>query len=230
MLVIVLCQAIRLMHPMAPFITEELFHILKEQLQGLTLQHASDPYTQECIRALQSPACLVAPFPQVIRSSDLNPEIDQTFALMEQVVYTIRNIRGEMKLSPGTATDVYIIGQADDLDWQIVQSNIHLIAALVRTQKIEVLTSNPKLGFTCTGAYHALKIILPLPEEMLKQELQRLSKERDKLSVSLEKLRTQLANIDFVSRAPAHLIEKQQQQLAQGERELEEILRKLHSF
>jgi valyl-tRNA synthetase len=230
MLVIVLCQAIRLMHPMAPFITEELFHILKEQLEGVTIQPHSDPYTQECIRALKSAACLIAPFPQVIRESDLNPEIDQTFALMEQVIYTIRNIRGEMKLSPGTATDVYFIGKADDPDWQTVQSNIHMIAALVRTQKIEVLTAEPKLGFTCTGVYHALKIILPLPEELLKQELQRLTKEQDKLNASLEKLRTQLANPDFVSRAPAQLIEKQQQQLAQGEKELEEISRKLQSF
>jgi valyl-tRNA synthetase len=228
--VIVLCQAIRLMHPMAPFITEELFHILKEQFQGLTIVPNSDPYTQECLHALKSAACLVAPFPQIIRSSDLNPEIDQTFALMEQVIYTIRNIRGEMKLSPGTTTDVYIIGHADDSEWQVVQSNIHLIAALVRTQKIEVLTTEPPLGFSCTGVYHSLKIILPLPEELLKQELLRLTKEKDKLNLSLEKLRAQLANLEFINRAPAQLIEKQQQQLAQGEKELQEISHKLQSF
>lgn len=227
-LVIVLCQAIRLMHPMAPFITEELFHILKEHLEGLTLHSHSDTYTQECIRALQSAACLVAPFPQVIQESNL--EIEQTFALMEQIIYTIRNIRGEMKLPPSTATDVYIIGQPDDSNWQTVQSNIHMIAALVRTQKVEALIVEPKLGFTCTGVYHSLKIILPLPEELLKQELQRLTKEQDKLNVSLEKLRTQLANPDFVNRAPAQLIEKQQQQLTQSEKELEEIFQKLQSF
>lgn len=230
MLVIVLCQIIRLMHPMAPFITEELFHILKEQLEGVTIHPYSDSYTQECIHALQSASCLVASFPQVIHESDLSPEVDQTFALMEQVIYTIRNIRGEMKLSPSTATSVYIIGNSDDPDWQTVQSNIHMIAALVRTQKIEVLTTEPKLGFTCTGVYHSLKVVLPLPEELLKQELQRLTKEKDKLNASLDKLRAQLTNSDFTSRAPAQLIEKQQQQLAQGEKELEEISRKLQSF
>jgi valyl-tRNA synthetase len=230
LLVIVLCQIIRLMHPMAPFITEELFHILKERLQGLSLIPQSDPYTQESIRALQSAACLVAPFPQVMRPSDLNAEIDQAFALMKEVIYTIRNIRGEMKLSPGTATDIYIIGHPHDPDWQTVQSNAHVIAALVRTQKIEVLTIEPPLGFTCTGVYHALKMILPLPEELLKQELLRLTKEKDKLTASLEKLRTQLANPEFVSRAPTQLIEKQQQQLAQGEKELQEITRQLQSL
>lgn len=230
LLVIILCQAIRLMHPMAPFITEELFHVLKEQFQGLTLHPSSDPYTQECIHALKSTACLVAPFPQVVRESDLNVEIDQTFALMEQVVYTIRNIRGEMKLSPGAATDVYIIGKGEDPDWQIIHSNSRLISSLIRTQKIEVLTVEPKLGFTCTGVYHGVKIILPLPEELLKQELQRLEKEKEKLGTSLEKLKTQLANEEFVSKAPPQLIEKQRQQLAQGEKELEEIVNKLGSF
>lgn len=230
LLVIVLCQAIRLMHPMAPFITEELFHALKEQFQGLKPSSHCDPYTSECVHALQKQACLVAPFPQVIRPADMNPEIDQAFALMEQIIYSVRNIRGEMKLSPGTATDIYIIGNADDPDWQIIESNTLMISALIRTQKIFVLTQEPSLGFTSTGVYHSLKIIIPLPEELLKQELLRLTKEKEKLTTSLEKLKVQLENPDFVSKAPPQLIEKQQQQLAKGEIELQEISRKLQSF
>jgi valyl-tRNA synthetase len=234
LLVIVLCQAIRLMHPMAPFITEELFHILKEQLQGVEFNGndngGTDPYTRECIRALQSPACIVAPFPQVMRASDLNPEVEQAFALMEQVIYTIRNIRGEMKLSPGTATDVYILGQQDDPDWQTVEANALMIAALVRTQKVVVQTQEPALGFSCTGVCRGLKILLPLPAELLQQELVRLNKEKEKTSAHLDKLRTQLGHPEFVSRAPAQLIEKQQQQLAQVEKELQEINQKLQVF
>jgi valyl-tRNA synthetase len=230
LLVIILCQAIRLIHPMAPFITEELFHILKEKLQGAELSSRSDPYTQECIQALQNSACMIAPYPKVIRPSDMNPKIDQTFALMEEVIYTIRNIRGEMKLSPGTATDIYIIGKVDDPDWQTIQTNTLMIAALVRTQKVFVQTKDPLLGFSCTGICRSLKIILPLPEDLLKQELLRLTKEKDKLNVTLEKLRTQLANRDFVNKAPAPLIQQQRQQLDQGEKELHEIVCKLQSI
>jgi len=228
LLAIILCQAIRLIHPVAPFITEELFHLLKEQLVGGGENVAtSDPYTIECIHALSSAACLVAPFPQGIRSSDANPEIDQTFSVMKQVIYTIRNIRGEMKLSPGTATDIYIIGEADDPDRQTVQSHLHIIEALIRAQKIEIQRSEPFLGFACTGVYRSLKIILPLPKELLNQERLRLAKEKDKLTLSLDKLRHQLTNPNFVQRAPLELIEKQREQLAQGERELEGIIKKL---
>lgn len=230
LLVIVLCQAIRLIHPIAPFITEELFQIMKERLKGIELTPNADPYTQECVQALQSAACLVAPYPQILRETDQNPAVEAAFALMEQVVYTIRNIRGEMKLPPGAATDVYIIGQPEDRDWKVIQDNTQLISALVRTQKIVVETAEPTLGFVCTGVCRSLKIILPLPEELLKQELIRLEKEKEKLTVSLEKLRTQLGNPEFVGKAPAQLIEKQRQQLAHGEKELEEITKKIKTL
>jgi valyl-tRNA synthetase len=227
LLVIVLCQAIRLIHPMAPFITEELFHILRNRLEGIEQTQDIDPYTAECIAALQSSACISAPYPKVIRESDLNPQIDQTFALMEQVVYTIRNIRGEMKLTPGVATDVYIVGQAQDPQFQIVKDNLSIISALVRTRRVEAVTDEPNAGFTSTGVHNALKIMLPLPEELLKQEMARLSKEKEKLEVNLEKTRQQLSNPDFVSRAPSQLIEKQKNQMLQLEKEIAEINLKL---
>ena len=120
---IVLCQAIRLMHPMAPFITEELFHIMKERFKGI--EHL--PESRSLYSGMRSgPSKLrmhCCPYPQALRETDLNPAAEAAFALMEQVVYTIRNIRGEMKLPPGAATDVYIIGQAEDPDWKVIQDN-----------------------------------------------------------------------------------------------------------
>lgn len=227
LLVIVLCQAIRLMHPMAPFITEELFHALKEQLPNTELLATADPYTQECVKALNAPACIVAAYPLVISENDINPQIDQAFDLMEQIIYTIRNIRGEMKLPPGMATDVFIIGSVNDPEWSIVKENFGMISALVRTNKVEVLTEEPKIDFGCTGVCHAFKIVLPLPQDMLKQEKTRLLKEKGKLTVSLEKINTQLSNREFVSKAPAQLIEKLHSQQKQTENELKEISLKL---
>jgi valyl-tRNA synthetase len=230
LLLIVLCQALRLMHPMAPFITEELFHALKEQLQGTELLPTADAYTQECVKALQAPACIVAAYPLVISENAINPQIDQAFDLMEQIVYTIRNIRGEMKLPPGMSTDVYIIGAVNDPEWNIVKENQGMIGALVRTNKVELLNSEPALDFGCTGVCHALKIILPLPQDMLKQEKSRLIKEKEKLIVALDKIALQLNNSEFVSRAPAPLIEKMQNQQRQTEKELQEIQAKLETL
>lgn len=227
LLVIVLCQAIRLMHPMAPFITEELFHALKEQLDGAELTKESDPYTQECVTALTHPACIATIYPLVICESDINPQIDQAFELMEQIVYTIRNIRGEMKLPPGMSTDVYIIGDSAHPEWHIVKENSGIIGALIRTEKVEVLKEEPEIDFGCTGVCGHLKIILPLPTTMIVQEKARLEKEKEKSTLNLEKISSQLANSEFVNRAPAQLIEKLQHQKNQTENELAAINLKL---
>ena len=235
LLVIVLCQAIRLIHPMAPFITEELFQVLKKRLEikvtglktGENRVRKIDPYTAECIEALQREACAVSAYPQVIREDDINPVIDQTFDLVERVVYTIRNIRGEMKLPPGAATDVHIIGSAIDPNFALISSNKAIISALVRTNNISMHTEEPRTGFACTGIVDALKILIPLPEQMLQQEKVRLAKEKDRLVVNLERIKGQLSNTEFVRNAPAQLIEKQKQLLGQSEKDLVEILSKL---
>lgn len=230
LLVIVLCQAIRLIHPMAPFITEELFQLLKERFKDVRVGSKVDPYTAETIKALQSPACIVAPYPQVVRESDLNPAIEESFDLIEKVVYTIRNIRGEMKLPSNVATDVHIMGTAEDPHYRMINDHRHIIGALVRTNAIEMHLSEPRLGFASTGVFNKMKIAIPLPEELLKQEKARLSKEKERLESSIEKARHQLSNQEFVSNAPVQLVEKHKSQLQQAEREWKEVCAKLEGL
>lgn len=228
LLLIVLSQAIRLIHPMAPFITEELFQLLKESFGSADAENGVDPYTVEVIKAFKAPACMKAPYPQVVRESDINPDIDNTFAQVEKIVYAIRNIRGEMKLPPGALTDVYIVGQPAQT--QLIEDNKGIVCALVRTGKMEFHTEEPSLGFTSTGMVDTVKIVIPLPEEMIKQEKQRLEKEKDRLTASIEKMSLQMDNQEFVQNAPAQLVEKNRKTLEQNKRELEEITSKLGSF
>jgi valyl-tRNA synthetase len=228
LLVIILCQAMRLLHPMAPFITEELFQQLKTRFAGIQEKPNTDPYTKECIQALNQTACIVSAYPKVIREADINPAIDNTFDLVERVVYAIRNMRGEMKLPPGMVTAVHIVSDANDPNYRIISSNTGIINALVKTSGIELHTQEPKLGFASATVVDSLKILLPLPEQMLQQEKTRLAKEKEKLESNLEKIQVQLNNTDFVKNAPPQLIEKQQQLLKQTQSELLEIKSKLN--
>lgn len=230
-LVIVLGQAMRLLHPMAPFITEELFQKLKERLDGIGLQVGIDPYTDETIRALTSEACAVAPYPKVVREKDINPTINAAFDLVERAIYTIRNIRGEMGLPPGTSTEVHFVSSKDDAALKMLSDNRGIIEALIRTHKIEFHTEGePVIGFTSIGVLDSVKIMIPLPAEMLEREKNRLVKEQDRLTTAIDKLKKQLENRDFVERAPAQLLEKQREQLSQGEKELVQVTSKLNSF
>ncbi|MBA3957751.1 MAG: valine--tRNA ligase [Parachlamydiaceae bacterium] len=230
LLVIILCQAVRLIHPMAPFITEELFSLLQTRLNGVQESSNTDPYTKECISALLCKSCIVAPYPQVIRDADMNASIEETFDLVERVVYTIRNIRGEMKLPPGTSTKVYIIGSSNDPHLKMLDTHKAIVESLVRTNGVEVLSSEPKTTFASSGMVESLKILIPLPEQMIEQEKTRLSKEQDRLVTNVDRMRKQLSNPEFLQNAPAALIEKHSQQLCQAEAELSSVRAKLSAL
>jgi valyl-tRNA synthetase len=227
LLVIVLSNAIRLLHPVAPFITEELFQHLKKRLDGIKISKHLDPYTEETIHAMLSPACIVSPFPKVIRPQDINQEAKESFNLIEAIVYTIRNIRGEMKLPPGEATDVHIVGSSSDPRYQIIKENTGMISSLVRTKSIQMHTTEPHVGFSCTGFVSEMKIMIPLPPERVTKEKERLTKESERLKGFIEKMRSQLSNQEFLDKAPEALIEKQSESLKQAERDFKEVQHKL---
>ena len=229
LLVIMLCQAIRLLHPMAPFITEELFQKLKERLAGVSLLD-TDPYTKEAAQALQSPACMTAAFPKVVREEDLNPAIDTAFDLVERAVYTIRNIRGEMKLPPSALTDLHFYAPEGDPHLTAIRENQGIIRALIRTPTLELHTEAPHLPFASVGVVDTVKIFVPIPEELFHREQNRLLKEQERLIAAANKARAQLGNQEFLAKAPQNLVEKHQQALAQTEQELASVNAKLTSM
>ena len=228
-LTIVLSNALRLIHPIAPYITEELFKRLQDCFSGVTEEEGADSYTADLVQALHSKACMVAPFPQVHEDLGIDELAEKSFQQVSDLVYTIRNIRGEMKLTPGQATDVFIVGEEGEyLD--LIRENETLVRALVRVNAFQITDQEPDLGFACTGVLGSLKVVLPLPAEMREREQKRLLKEQEKLQKNLEKVEKQLSNTAFVERAPKELIEKQRLLLSGTQAELEEISEKLASL
>ncbi len=227
LLLTILLQAIRLIHPMAPFITEELFQLLKERFNNLTTTGSTDPLTQEAITALSAKACIVAPYPQPIEKQWINESVAQAFSLIAQVVYTIRNIRGEMNIPPKTETEVHIVGMENSVQYPLVKQNRAIIEALVKTQSIKFHNNDPQFDFASFGIVENLKVIIPMPKELVQQEAIRLEKEKERLEKQQVKIKNQLDNENFVSKAPKELIDKTKSQLEQIEKELVEVTAKL---
>ncbi|MCB1180402.1 MAG: valine--tRNA ligase [Chlamydiia bacterium] len=223
LLVIVLCNSICLLHPMAPFITEELFFLLKSRFSDLDLQKDVDPYTIELAEALKHPACAVAPYPKVIREKDIHPEIEKMFSLMEEIVYAIRNIRGEMKVPPHMATAIYIVAPKNSLESLIATENSDFIRSLVKTNEVEITDRMPELSFSSTTMVKTLKIVVSLPEELREKELKRLAKEREYLIEQIRRLKVQLSNPQFLEKAKPELVSKQEEQLLHSLEKLKQL-------
>lgn len=222
LLVIVLLNSIRLLHPMAPFITEELFQNLKNQFPHLAKEN-TDPYTEAAVEALLSPACVVAPYPKSIRPSDMLPEVEKRFATLEKIIYTVRNIRGEMKIPPQVATDVYLVGPG-------LEEELRIIRALVKADKVELISQAPDLIFYATGIVEEFTVIVPLPKELAEKERGRLEKELEKATQNSQRVEKLLSNPDFLEKAKPDLIEKQRELLAQSRQAQEEIQAKLNQL
>lgn len=226
-LLVVLCNAIRLMHPMAPFITEELFQILKSKFGDVAQDQTQDPYMLETIQALKSPACIVTAYPTLIRQSDIDQEIEKTFQFMEQLLYAIRTIRAQMQLPPSAATDLIIVANPLDPDLVIVKENQGMLQALVRLHSISFCEEVKPIPCSAEAMLANLKLIIPLPEEMREKEKIRLVKERDKLLQQQNQAAKQLGDSNFVEKAPPALVQKIQSTLNQAEKELIEVMKKL---
>jgi valyl-tRNA synthetase len=224
-LLVVLCNAVRLLHPMAPFITEELFQLLKKQF---AFSETKDPYTQETLQALQSPACIVAPYPKVIRQIDIDSDIEAEFTSVDQLVHAIRNIRAEMQIPPGTPTALHLVGPQKRLHF--AEKHQGILKSLVRLESLSFAEKEAPLPFASSTTIEDLRLIIPLPSEMREKEKARLLKEREKLIELQNGARIKLGNQEFVQKAPPQLVEKLQHNLQQAEKDLFEIAQKLEKL
>lgn len=225
-LIIVLLQSLCLLHPMAPFITEELYQLLKKRIGALKEDTTLDLYTQNAIKALNAKACTVAPYPVALKIED-QEQIQGSFDLVGKAVYAIRNLRGEMQIPPAEVTDIYFIGPENDSHLSLIKNNEGIIKALVRVKSIHYLPKEPELTLSSHQAVENFTIVIPLPTALIKQEKARLAKEENRLTYHIEKIGKQLSSDDFVKRAPKELVLENQNNMDKAKKDLLEIQRKL---
>lgn len=212
MLTILLSAIVRLLHPLAPFVTEELFQRLKTQFGS-------------ALKEFEAPACMLAPFPSCIYEKQIDSSVEKTFDFLNQVVYALRNIRAEMQLPPHLEIDLYVKAPSHHPDKECLFKHESFIRALVRLKEVRPMTD--EIAFSATAVVGALTLIVPLPDEFREKERVRLNKERDKLIAQDNRIRQQLANAEFMEKAPQALVEKFQSNLQNIEKELAETMREL---
>jgi valyl-tRNA synthetase len=230
LLLIALLSTIRLLHPMTPFITEELFSLVKAKFGKATPKGKIDSYTEEAIAALQAKACALSTYPRVLREQDMSASTEETFLFLDEVLRVIRNIRAEMQLPPSSSTDVWIIAPKGDSQRRVLEENQTILGALVKIRSLEFLEKGKEASFSAKKKIGSLEIEIPLPEELKEKEKTRLLKEQEKVQKQHESLSAKLKEPEFLQKAPQEILSKMKAQVEQLELQLKDILGKLAAF
>lgn len=198
----ILQQVLILLHPVMPFVTEEIWQQL--------------PQTDDTI--------LKARFPE-IDSRRLDPEAERQMDLLMEVVSGIRNIRGEMNVSPALRVDVVCLC-AQGADKRLLQHCSGLVSELARLGTLQIGSpgevQKPRMaaGAVARGVevYVLLRDILDFDSES-----KRLDKEITKLEKEFTLSQKKLSNEDFLQKAPADVVEKEREKGVRLHAKLEKI-------
>jgi valyl-tRNA synthetase len=197
-LIRVLETVLRLLHPVAPFITAELWNTVAV-VAGRKAEGSSDTVA-------------TAAYPQA-QPERIDPESDAWMARLKAVVAASRSLRSEMGLSPAERVPLQAIGDAD-----FIGQAGPLIKALAKLSEVQLFTDEAAFAqasamspvVVASGVRLALHVQIDVAAERA-----RLSKEMTRLSGEIAKAQAKLGNETFVGRAPAAVVEQERARVAE---------------
>ena len=189
-LVRVLETILRLLHPIMPFITEELWQVVAPLANAKTAD-----------------SIMLAAYPQADKEKIVQTAFDKMAALKD-LVEEVRKLRGEMGIAPNVKAPLFVEGSAE------LEGLLKYLPSLTRLTEAKLVDSLPEAEdapvAVCNGARLMLKVEIDKAAETA-----RLSKEAEKLQKALDKLNAKLSKPGYVDKAPAHLVEKDKAELAE---------------
>ncbi|WP_282822608.1 valine--tRNA ligase [Neisseria subflava] len=191
-LVRVLETILRLLHPIMPFITEELWQVVAPLANAKTAD-----------------SIMLAAYPQADKEQIVQTAFDKMAALKD-LVEEVRKLRGEMGIAPNVKAPLFVEGSAE------LEGLLKYLPSLTRLTEAKLVDSLPEAEdapvAVCNGARLMLKVEIDKAAETA-----RLSKEAEKLQKALDKLNAKLSKPGYTEKAPAHLVEKDKADLAELE-------------
>lgn len=204
-LIHVLDQILKLLHPLMPFITEEIW----QRTTKLTNENGG--------------SIMLSAYPQV-NQEFLNDDIEEELEWVKSAIQAIRTIRSEMSISPGKLIPLFMRNVSPELQ-ERVEKYQHTLKALSKLTQINYLSSEEKPPVSATAVLGDIELLIPMADLIDKEaELARLAKEVAKLDKDISLAEGKLNNPKFADKAPAEIIAKEQEKLAQARQAKEKLL------
>ena len=201
----VLIDALKLLHPYMPFITEEIFTTLQSEEESI----------------------MISSWPKY--SEDNNFAKDEAdIELVKEAIRGIRNIRTGMNVSPGRKATIYVVSSDNNIR-ETFECGEPFIKSLAYASEVIVKDnmdgiSDDAVSVVIPGA----NIYMPFAELVdIAQEIERLGKEKARLEGEIKRASGMLANEKFISKAPKAKVDEEKQKLAKYEQMLSEVTKQL---
>ena len=186
----VMQNSMRLLHPIMPFITEEIWQNIKKVF----------PQTED--------ALIIAAFPSCDEKM-IDPEIADDMSFMQEAITAVRNLRKELNLNPGIPISL-VIRVAEERQKDLIERYTTYFKRLAKVDNIEVGLQLPKPKASIAAVVRNLEIFLPLKGIIdLEAEKARLSKQIEKLEKEVQVIKNKLDNPHFLANAKPEIVENE---------------------
>ena len=197
----VLSDSLKLLHPIIPFVTEELWHYLP----------SSDGYI------------MVKEYPKV-EEELIDEDKEKLMAELMDIITGLRNLRSELGIHPGAKIPLKVIAHTNEIK-ELIEKQEQSIKVLAKVEDIEYLSSDaerPK-GAGSVILEH-VELFVPLKGLVdIKAELEKLEKEEKKIEKELKKSLAKLANDNFLTKAPKDIVQKERDKVERFEAKISKI-------
>jgi valyl-tRNA synthetase len=194
-----------LLHPYIPFITEEIWHRLKNE---------------------EEESIVISPWPEP------RPEFDdelaqKNMAFLQNLIRSVRTIRSEMNVPPANRANLWYRTE-NPKKQQLIENNNIYIQNLARVDTIKQIKGDVSLKSTAMAVVEGVEIDSPLEGLIdLEAEKKRLEKEIQRLSGQIAALEKKLSNEDFLKKAPAHVVAAEKEKLKSFTEKLKKLKQNL---
>lgn len=204
-LIHVLDQILKLLHPISPFITEEIWQRIKK----LTSQNHE--------------SIMLASYP-VINPQFIDAHLEEEIAWLKEIVQSLRTLRSEMGIAPGKAIPL-LIKNASTHHRTLFKKYQDTFKNLCKLEQMEFLDKKTPAPSSASIIVAEVELLVPMAGLIDKEnELVRLDKELVKLNKDIGLAEGKLSNPNFANKAPADIISKEKDKLAQAKTAKEKLL------
>jgi valyl-tRNA synthetase len=201
----VLIQALKLLHPYMPFITEEIFCNIQDEEESI----------------------MISDWPTFKAEWEFKQD-EAAVDTIKEAVRAIRNVRTGMNVPPSKKATVYVVSAKEEIR-QIFEASESFFATLGYAGEVYVQADKSGIDEDAVSALiHDVELYMPLAELVdIAKEIERLEKEQNRLAGEIKRASGMLANPKFVDKAPAAKVEEEKAKLTKYTEMSEQIKERL---